>query len=131
MKTMPKSIQEERYRWISPIFERNKKIKSMAEDSPFSERTLKRWLASYRKDGLMGLVPKSTRPKTNPKETSIRIKERIIELRKKEDCCAKKLAWKLEKEGINIHYQTIQKQFFLLHYLYLSQKHLQRQYYRH
>jgi len=106
---MPKNVQEERYRWIRPILDKSRTIKSMAGDSPFSERTLKRWLASYRKSGLMGLVPKSTRPKTNPKETSIRIKERIIELRKRETCCARKLAWKLEKEGISIHYQTIQK----------------------
>jgi len=106
---MPKSVQEERYRWIKSILNKDRTIKSMAEASPFSERTLKRWLASYRKSGLMGLVPKSTRPKTNPKETLIRIKEKIIELRKREDCCAKKLAWKLEKEGISIHYQTIQK----------------------
>ena len=109
MKIMPANIQEERYRWIRPILEKDITIKAMAKACPFSERTLKRWLSSYRKDGVDGLKPRSTRPKTNPKETSIRIKERIIELRRQNKCCAKKLAWKIEKQGVKIHYQTIQK----------------------
>ena len=66
-------------------------------------------MSLLRENGLIGLSTRSTRPRTNPRETPIRIKERIIELRKQENCCARKLSWKLEKEGINIHYQTIQK----------------------
>ena len=52
---------------------------------------------------------RSTQPKTNPGETPIRIKERIIELRKRKKQCSKKIQWDLAEEGINIHYQTIQK----------------------
>jgi len=55
------------------------------------------------------LENKSKRPKTNPKETYIRIKERIIELRKETKKCDLKLKWQLEKEGIVIHKNTIQK----------------------
>lgn len=109
MKIMPTNIQEERYRWIRPILEKDITIKAMAKACPFSERTLKRWLSGYRKNNMRGLLSESTRPRTQPRETPIRIKERIIELRKQEKCCAKKLAWKLEKENICIHYQTIQK----------------------
>src|SRR3989344_5074686 len=58
---------------------------------------------------MKGLENKSTRPKTNPKETPIRIKERIIELRNNKQKCALKLKWQLEKEGILIHKNTIQK----------------------
>ena len=109
MKTMPKTTSEEKYRWIKPILDKKITIKNMAEASPFSERSIKYWLANYRERGTKGLENKSRRPKTNPRETSIRIKERIIELRKDNKCCAKKLAWKLKKKGINLHYQTIQK----------------------
>lgn len=109
MKTMPKNTQEERYRWIKPILDGDIAIKTMAKVCPFSERTLKSWLASYRQYGKVGLVPKSTRPRSNPKETLIRIKERIIELRKETKLSALKLHWQLEKEGINIHYRTIGK----------------------
>jgi len=109
MKTMPDSSQGEKYRCIKPIFESAIAIKDMVKVCPFSERALKYWLAAYRKHGLEGLQNKSTRPKTHPRETPIRIKERIIELRREKKKCALKLQWDLEEEGINIHYQTIQK----------------------
>jgi len=109
MKTMPKSTKEEKYRWIEPIIDKEISIKNMAKVCPFSERTLKYWLAGYRMFGMEGLENKSTRPRSNPKETPIRIKERIIELRKSRQRCALKLKWQLDKEGIIIHKNTIQK----------------------
>ena len=109
MKTMPKTTSEEKYRWIKPILNKEIPIKNMVKVCPFSERSLKYWLFRYRENGMKGLENKSRRPKTNPKETCIRIKERIIEMRKQNKCCAKKLAWKIAKEGVKIHYQTIQK----------------------
>ena len=109
MKTMSNSTQEEKYRWIKPILAGEISIKDMAKVCPFSERALKYWLALYRKYGLAGLQNRSTRPKTHPKETPIRIKERIIELRREKKKCALKLQWDLAEEGINIHFQTIQK----------------------
>ncbi len=109
MKTMPKSTKEEKYRWIRPILSKEISIKNMVKVCPFSERSIKYWLSDYRKYGLDGLENKSRRPKTNPRETPIRIKERIIELRKKKKQCAKKLMWDLQEEGIGIHFQTVQK----------------------
>jgi len=109
MKTMPNSTQEEKYRWTKPILWGEITIKNMVKVCPFSERALKYWLAAYRRYGLEGLKNRSTRPKTHPRETPIRIKERIIELRREKKKCALKLQWDLEEEGINIHYQTIQK----------------------
>ena len=106
---MPKSTKEEKYRWIKPILDKEISIRNMAKVCPFSERSIKYWLASYGKYGPEGLENKSTRPKTNPKETPIRIKEKIIELRKKNKRCALKLKWQLEKEGIVVHENTIQK----------------------
>ncbi len=106
---MPNSTQEEKYRWIKPILDGEISIKDMARVCPFSERALKYWLAGYRRYGLTGLQNQSSRPKTNPNETPIRIKERIIELRKKRKKCALKLKWDLEEEGIEIHQRTIGK----------------------
>src|SRR3989338_9635359 len=109
MKTMPKSTKEEKYRWIKPIIDGEISIKNMVKVCLFSERSLKYWLAHYREFGMNGLENKSQRPKSNPKETPIRIKERIIELRKETNKCSLKLKWNLEKEGIIIHKNTIQK----------------------
>jgi len=109
MKTMPNSTQEEKLRWIKSILDGLITIKDMVKVCPFSERALKYWLSSFRKYGLAGLQNKSTRPKTHPRETPIRIKERILELRKEKKKCALKLQWDLQDQGINIHFQTIQK----------------------
>lgn len=108
---MSKTIKEERLRWVLPIFNKQIKLVEMAKVCPYGKRTLERWLSNYKKYGKDGLVPQSTRPKTNPNETSIRIKEKIIELRKnpKTKLCALKLKWKLEKEGIVLHKNTIHK----------------------
>lgn len=108
-KTMPKSTQEEKYRWIKPILEKEITIKQMSKVCPFSERSLKYWLAHYKRDGMDGLNNKSTRPKSQPNETPIRTKERIIELREETKLCAQKLNYKLVKEGINTHPRTIGK----------------------
>jgi len=106
---MPKTIKEERLRWVSPIAKKEIRLKDAVKVCPHSQRSLERWLSLYRQHGESGLEPKSTRPKTNPRETPIRIKERVIEMRKEKKLCALKLKWQLEKEGILIHKNTIQK----------------------
>jgi transposase InsO family protein len=106
---MPKNVQEERLRWVKPIVDKEKKLKEVLKVFPYSERTLKRWLQLYRKGGVNALVPKSTAPKTQPNETSIRTKEEVIILRKKTSLCAQKLHWKLEKQGLVVPVSTISK----------------------
>lgn len=106
---MAKTIKEERLRWVKPVTEKRIRLVDAAKICPYAKRSLERWLAAYEKRGEAGLEPKSTRPKTNPKETPIRIKERIIELRKETKKCSLKLKWSLKKEGILIHKNTIQK----------------------
>lgn len=106
---MPKNIQEERLRWVLMVIESKVRLKDVISIFPYSERTLKRWLKEYRTKGKDGLIPKSTRPKTQPNETSIRTKERIIELRKKTKLCALKLHWRLEKENLIVPVSTIGK----------------------
>ena len=81
----------------------------MVKACPFSMRTLKYWLSHYRRYGMGGLDNESRRPKSHPWETPIRIKERIIELRRKTKKCALKLQWQLAKENIILHKNTIHK----------------------
>lgn len=106
---MAKSPQEERLRWVLPIVNKEVRIIDVIKVCPHSERSLKRWVAVYRESGENGLVPKSTRPKSNPKETSIRTKEEVVRLRKRTKLCARKLGWKLAKQGFEIHERTIGK----------------------
>ena len=106
---MPNNIQEERLRWVLMVIESKVKLKDVISIFPYSQRTLKRWLKEYRTKGKDGLIPKSTRPKTQPNETPIRIKEEVIYLRKTTKLCAKKLHWRLKKRGLNIPVSTIGK----------------------
>lgn len=106
---MAETIQEERLRWVLPIVKREMKLCEIAKVCPHSQRSLERWAAAYRQGGVEALIPRSTRPKTEPGETSIQIKERVVTLRKKTRLCARKLAWRLAKDGIRIHERTIGK----------------------
>jgi transposase InsO family protein len=106
---MAETIEEERFRWLKPIINNEMKLVDVAKICPYSERSLKRWKKAYEQFGMAGLVPKSTAPKTQPNETPIRLKEEVIALRKTTGLCAKKLHWRLKKQGITIHERTVGK----------------------
>lgn len=106
---MNNSIQMERYQWVLPIIEKRLTYDETLKVCPHSKRSLERWVAVYKKFGLEGLIPESTQPKTQPNETSIRLKEEVKLLRKQTGLCALKLHWRLEKQGINIHERTVGK----------------------
>jgi len=106
---MPKNVKEERLRWVLTIINNQIKLKDAVKVCPYSQRSLERWVAAYKQSGEAGLEPKSTRPKTQPYETSIAIKEQVIELRKQTKLCAQKLHWRLLKQGIKLHPRTIGK----------------------
>lgn len=106
---MAETIKEERLRWVLPIAEGRTSISEVMKVCPYGTRTLERWIAVYRRGGESALEPRSTRPKTQPNETPIRIKEHVIALRKQKKLCALKLHWKLEKRGLHIHERTIGK----------------------
>jgi transposase InsO family protein len=106
---MVKTIKEERLRWILPIVKGEVKLVEAARVCPHGQRSLERWVSNYKKYGENALEPKSTEPKRFKTETSIRLKERIIEIRKKTKKCSIKIHWQLEKEGVHIHERTVGK----------------------
>jgi transposase InsO family protein len=106
---MPKNIVEERLKWVLPLVGKTIKLKDVVKVCPHSERSLKRWVAAYRRGGAVALTPKSTEPKSQPNETPIRIKERVIEIRTQTKKCALKIHWQLQKEGIKINERTVGK----------------------
>jgi transposase InsO family protein len=106
---MPETIKQERLRWVLPIIKKEIKLIDAAKVCSYGQRSLERWVASYKKSGEAGLEPKSTRPKSSPRDTPIRLKEYVIDLRKDTKKSAIKLHWQLEKEHIRIHTRTIGK----------------------
>lgn len=106
---MAENIRQERVRWVLPIAAGKTTVTEVMKVFPYGRRTLERWLAAFRAGGNAALEPRSTRPKTSPKETPIAIKEAVIALRKKKKVCALKLHWKLRKQGVVLHERTIGK----------------------
>ena len=106
---LSKDIVEERLRWVEPIINKEFKLIEVIKLFPHGKRTLERWVANYKKDGVAGLKPKSTKPRSHPKETAIRIKEEIVSLRKDNNKCAVKLNVALKNRGIKIGTRTIGK----------------------
>lgn len=106
---LPNNALEERLRWVLPIIQGDIRLVDVAKVFPGGQRTLERWVRQYREKGEEGLLSQSTRPKSQPDETPIRIKERIIELRKETRLCAKKLNYKLKKEEILVSDRLIGK----------------------
>lgn len=106
---MAKTIKEERLRWVLPVIKKELQLLDVAKVCPHGKRSLERWVAAYKRSGEAALEPKSTEPKTQPEETPIWIKERVIGVRKKTGKCALKIHWQMEKEGILIHPRTIGK----------------------
>lgn len=106
---MATTIKEERLRWVLPIVRKEVRLVDTAKVCPHGKRSLERWVALYKKGGEKALEPKSTEPKTQPNETPIAIKERVIEVRKKTKKCAIKIHWQLQKEGIEIDERTVGK----------------------
>lgn len=106
---MNKTIEEERFSWIKPIINKELKYDEVLLTCPHSKRSLERWISLYRKGGIEFLKPISTRPKTQPNETPIWIKERVLDKRKETKLCSKKLHWRLKKENLIVPVSTIGK----------------------
>jgi len=101
-QTLPKDAAEERFRWIQPYLEHKRTLKEMSELSPFTYRTLKRWVAMYRRHGLVGLAPKSRRPHSHANEYSVGITQRVRQLRQETDLGPDVLVHLLKREGIHV-----------------------------
>jgi transposase InsO family protein len=106
---MSETIKEERLRWVLPITKGHTSIGEVMKVCPYGKRTLERWCAAYRQGSAAALEPRSTRPKTSPQETPIRVKEQVIAQRKQRNLCALKLHWQLKKQGLLVPVRTIGK----------------------
>lgn len=106
---LAKSQQEERLRWVLPIIDGQIRLTDAAKVFHGGQRTLERWVAAFKQSGTAGLLPKSTKPHLSPNQIDKKIESKIIRLRKKTGLCAKKLNYKIKKEGIDINNRTVGK----------------------
>lgn len=106
---MPQNETEERYRWISPILKGEISIKNLLKVCPFSERTVKYWLANFRRKGLAGLASLSRKPLSCPWQTPDDVYQKVVEMRNDYHIGGKKIFWKLQKQGIGISEETVNR----------------------
>jgi len=106
---MAKTIKEERLRWVLPVARKEMKLVDVARVCPHGKRSLERWVAAYKTGGEAALEPKSTEPKRYRNETKIRLKEMVVDIRKKTGKCALKIHSQLAKEGLKLHERTVGK----------------------
>lgn len=108
-KIMPDTKQQLRYQWIKPIIDGEISIENMLKVCPFSERTIKYWIAKYRTGGIEALIDRSTRPHTMPHLVENVLKEKILTLRDKQRIGAKKIFYLLSRDGVEISERGINK----------------------
>lgn len=106
-KIMPETKQHVRYQWIRGVLEEKISLRELLTICPFSERTIKYWLARYRAGGLAGLTDHSTRPHISPNKTPQWVEDKILSIREEKGVCGKKIFWELEKERISIGERTV------------------------
>ena len=106
---MPNNEVEERMRWILPILKGELSVEQVTKICPFSERTIKYWLANYRKYGLEGLKNESRAPHSCPWVTPEETKDQILDLRNTYHIGGKKIFWKLQKQGVVTSEKTVNR----------------------
>ena len=61
---MNQTIQQERFSWIKPLIEKKLTYEEVLKTCPHSKRSLERWVSLFKQNGMEGLKPESTEPKT-------------------------------------------------------------------
>lgn len=79
-------------------------VAAFCREQNISRDTFYRWRARYRAEGLAGLEPRSSAPKSSPRRTSASIEDEVVALRKELeeaglDAGASTIQWKLGRRG--------------------------------
>lgn len=85
---------------ISKTLDSDTNISDLCLKFGVSRKTAYKWIKRYKEDGLEGLAELSRRPLTSPSRISEEMVLRILEMKKKERCGAKKIRKYLQDEGV-------------------------------
>jgi len=80
--------------WIvERVQQRGHVVAEVAEDMGISQRTVYKWLARYRLEGLEGLKDRSCRPHKSPRETPQKQAQQVLRLRQRRMVAAEIAVW--------------------------------------
>src|SRR5271170_468764 len=77
MSAMERKLALERFRLLEPHLQNGRELRSVSEGSGVTFRTLQRWVANYKRQGLAGLVRKERTDVGERRTTSSRMREAI------------------------------------------------------
>jgi putative transposase len=77
MSAIERKLALERFRLLEPHLQNGRELRSVSEGSGVTFRTLQRWVANYKRQGLAGLVRKERTDVGERRTTSPRMREAI------------------------------------------------------
>jgi len=77
MSDIERKLALERFRLLEPHLQNGRELRSVSKDSDVSFRTLQRWVASYKREGLVGLVRKGRGDAGERRAITPRLREAI------------------------------------------------------
>jgi transposase len=85
-------VKDQRVRFVVSAKRGDKTMRALCEEFAITRPTGYEWLRRYTAGGIAGVVEKSRRPRSSPKQTAAKIEDRVVELREQRpDWGARKL----------------------------------------
>jgi transposase InsO family protein len=104
------NVEDQRVRFVVSAKRGDKTMRALCEEFAISRPTGYEWLRRYTAGGIAGVVEKSRRPRSSPRQTAEEIEDRVIELRgQRPDWGARKLQVLLAREGIHLPVITVHR----------------------
>ena len=102
------NVEEQRVRFVVSAKRGDKTMRALCEEFAISRPTGYEWLRRYTAGGIAGVVEKSRRPRSSPRQTAQEVEDRVVELRgQRPDWGARKLQVLLAREEIPLPVITV------------------------
>jgi len=104
------NVEEQRVRFVVSAKRGDKTMRALCEEFAISRPTGYEWLRRYTAGGIAGVVEKSRRPRSSPRQTAQEVEDRVVELRgQRPDWGARKLQVLLAREEIPLPVITVHR----------------------
>ena len=103
-------VDEQRMRFVVRAKRGEQSMRALCEEFAISRPTGYEWLRRYTAAGIAGVVERSRRPRSSPRQTAPEMEHRVVELRgQRPDWGARKLQVLLAREGIVLPVITVHR----------------------
>ncbi len=104
------NVDDQRVRFVVSATRGDKTMRALCAEFEISRPTGYEWLRRYTAGGIAGVVEKSRRPRSSPRQTPTEVEERVVALREQRpDWGARKLQVLLAREEIHLPVITVHR----------------------